>query len=71
MRIATIALASYLQNDGDLARVTRQTQLLVLSFAHYRLVTAEDNDEIGYGSAFIDETLSPHVAVPRLLPATR
>jgi aminoglycoside phosphotransferase (APT) family kinase protein len=56
--IATIALTSYLQDGGDLSRLTRQTQLLALSFAHHRLVTAQDNDEVGHGTAFIDETLS-------------
>jgi hypothetical protein len=40
------------------SRLTRQTQLLALSFAHHRLVTAQDNDEVGHGTAFIDETLS-------------
>jgi aminoglycoside phosphotransferase (APT) family kinase protein len=56
--IATIALTSYRQDGGDLSRLTRQTQLLALSFAHHRLVTAQDNDEVGHGTAFIDETLS-------------
>jgi len=56
-RVAAIALTSYLP-DRDLRGVTCQTQLLALSFAHYRLVTAEDNDEIPHAIAFINETLS-------------
>jgi aminoglycoside phosphotransferase (APT) family kinase protein len=56
-RVTAVALRSYLQ-DGDLSRVTRQTELLALSFAHYRLVTAEDNDEVRHGTTFIGETLS-------------
>jgi aminoglycoside phosphotransferase (APT) family kinase protein len=55
--ISAIALTSYL-HDGDLSCVTHQTQLLALSFAHHRLVTAEDHDEVGHGTAFIDQTLS-------------
>ncbi len=27
-------------------------------FAHHRLVTTEDNNEVRHGTAFIDETLS-------------
>jgi aminoglycoside phosphotransferase (APT) family kinase protein len=57
-QVAAIALMSYLQDDGDLARVTHQTQLLALSFAHHRLVTAQDNHEIRHATAFIDQTLS-------------
>ena len=54
--VSAIALTSYL-HDGDLPRVRRQTQLLALSFAHYRLVTAEDTDEVGHATAFLDQTL--------------
>ncbi|MDQ3765452.1 MAG: aminoglycoside phosphotransferase family protein [Actinomycetota bacterium] len=55
-RISMIALTSYL-HDGELSRMRRQAQLLALSFAHYRLVTAEDRDEICHAMDFIDQTL--------------
>ncbi len=56
-RVSAIALTSYLQDNGDLSRVTRHTQLLALSFAHHRLVTAQD-DEVSHSTAFLNQTLS-------------
>jgi aminoglycoside phosphotransferase (APT) family kinase protein len=55
-RVSTIALTSYLHDD-ELSRMRRQTQLLALSFAHHRLITARDRNEICHAMDFIDQTL--------------
>lgn len=57
-RVATIALTSYLQEGDHLSSVTRQARLLAVSFAHHRLITAEDDDEVRHGAALINETLN-------------
>lgn len=55
-RVSTLALNAYRQ-EGEPSHLRYQTQLLALSFAHHRLVTAQDPDEVSHSTAFIDQTL--------------